>query len=162
MLLILCFILGAFAIGAFSWWICEDKEPDDRLKTAKDNTIGFLIVFTIATIVLISGSYGTMLSMRKSLATIEQYKESIELYAEKGVEKFRPSNALPLTQEMTDLKYNNYQAQMGQMIMDMRDTVVKYNKDYASKKAMKDNLFFNWIIVLPDDMKPIKMSDYIR
>jgi hypothetical protein len=111
-------------------------------------------------IFVVADSYSTYIDLRKNLAVIEQYKETVELYAEKGVQEFRPGSAS--SNEFTDLKYNNYQTQIGKMIREMRDSIVKYNTLFTSKKVLNDSFMFSWYIYLPDDMKAIKMADYIN
>ncbi|KPK10641.1 MAG: hypothetical protein AMJ56_07675 [Anaerolineae bacterium SG8_19] len=105
-------------------------------------------------------SYQSYIGLKKKLAVVEQYKETVELYADKGVKEFTPS--VSTSSELTDLKYNNYQTQIGEMIREMRDLIVQYNATVTSKRVMKDCWFFSWLIILPEDMKTIKMGDYLQ
>lgn len=119
---------------------------------------GAIISFITAMVFLVS--FNSYVDLQQKLATIEQYKESIELYADKGVREFRSGSAS--SSEFTDLKYNNYQTQIGEMIRDMRDTIVEYNQELIEKQIKKTNLFFSWYIYLPEGMRTVKMADYIK
>jgi hypothetical protein len=49
---------------------------------------------------------------------------------------------------------------MSNFIRDLRREVTKYNERLISKRVMKKNWFFSWVIVAPDDdMKILNMSD---
>jgi hypothetical protein len=156
--LIILFLLFCIGISYLSYWGSE-KDRD-----RKGNAFaGFLIPFIILSIIVVIArgqSYVTYIEIKENLAVIEQYKETIELYADKGIREFKPES--PYTKELTDLKYNNYQTQIGQMIRDMRDTIVTYNTKLTGKQVMKEGWVFSWLIYLPDGMKIIKMADYIK
>jgi len=133
-----------------------------RIEIKRSNMFGGMVVssmvFIIITGIIFIGSYSSYIKLEAKLVTIEQYKESIELYAKKGVAEFK--SGAPT--ELTDLKYNNYQMQIGEMIRAMRDTIIEYNTGVVSRKLRKDNWFFNWVTLIRDDMKPVKMSDYLK
>ena len=156
--LIILFLLLCIGIGWLSHWGTE-KDRD-----RKGNAIaGFLIPFIILSVGVVATrakSYSTYIELKERLAVIEQYKETIELYADKGIKEFKPGTSY--TKEFTDLKYNNYQTQIGQMIRDMRDTIVQYNTVLTGKQVMKDGWVFNWLIYLPDGLKTVKMANYIK
>jgi hypothetical protein len=95
--------------------------------------------------------------MKQDLAVIEQYQCSIKTYKKEAIKQFKTTNS----QEVTDLKYNKYQEQLGKMIIDLRNKISHYNKIYSAKRTMKDSIVFNILIILPSDMKPIKMENYI-
>ena len=156
--LIILFLLLCICISYLSHWGTEKDH------NRKENAIaGFLIPFIILSVAVVAiraRSYSTYIELKESLAIIEQYKETVELYADKGIKEFKPGSAY--TKEFTDLKYNNYQTQIGQMIRDMRDTIVMYNIKLTGKQVMKDGWVFNWLIYLPDGMKTVKMADYIK
>jgi hypothetical protein len=99
-------------------------------------------------------------SLHQTFATIEQYKESIELYAEKGVAEFKPGSAS--STEFTDLKYNQYQEQIGRLIRDLRDTIVDYNKSLTGKQIKNNSWFYNWVVIMPDGLETVKMADYLK
>ena len=155
-ILVLIAVVGVITYLSYAW-----TERDEHKKSNMYCGLVISGVFAAAIIVITwAVSYNTYIDLRKKLSVVEQYKESIELYADKGVQEFKPG-ALS-SKEFTDLKYNNYQTQIGQMIRDMRDTIVAYNKGYTSKRVMKDGVVYNWLIYLPDDLKPIKMGDYLN
>jgi len=158
MLLMLISVLVIATIGYLSY------EFTDKKGDKKENTcIGIIIpsaIISLITIIVLVASFNSYIRLQQKLATIEQYKESIELYADKGVQEFKPGSTSAT--EFTDLKYNNYQTQIGEMIRDMRDVIVSYNKGLTEKQIRKDNIFFSWYIYLPKDMKTIKMADYIK
>ena len=159
--LIFIFVLIIVFIGylSFSW-----TDSGIREKKIGNMIAGMIVsgaILTFVTIIALSMSYSSYITLKEKLAVIEQYKEAIELYADKGVQEFKPGS-LSGPSEFTDLKYNNYQTQIGQMIREMRDTIVYYNTALTGKQIMKDGFMFSWLIYLPEDMKAIKMADYIK
>lgn len=166
MIFILLLIAASAAIGYLSYHCTDCSARNVKISNAWTGAIISLIMSAVIVISTWAVSYNNYVGLEKSLAVIEQYKETVELYASKGVKEFEPSAGLPAGvlphSEFTDLKYNNYQTQIGEMIREMRDTIVKYNATLTSKKVMKDNIFFNWLIYLPDKLKTIKMADYLN
>ena len=130
----------------------------------RENCVAGAIISSALTavvfIIIWAGSYVSFLEMEKNLATIEQYSSAVKLYAEKGVAEFKPGSGQP--SEFTDLKYQNYQGQIGQMIKDLRYQVKEYNSDLTGKKLMKDNWFFSWCIIMPNNTKIITMQEYLK
>jgi len=85
-------------------------------------------------------------------ATLEQYESAITIYEGKA--------ELHVERAFTDLKYQGYQESMTKFITDLREKVVEYNKNIISKRIMKKNPFFSWLIVAPDDyMKVVRLLD---
>jgi len=127
--------------------------------------ISFIISngFSIFIIGMILGSsYESYLDMQSNLKTIEQYGDTIDLYSKKGVKEFKFNpDILSLTSVMTDLKYHKYQEQLGKMFIDLRDQITKYNKILTSKSIMNNSWFWNYLIIMPDNNKIIKMNDYV-
>lgn len=158
--IIICFILIIAFITWLSYISTGDKRQAVKLSNAGAGALASTIIIAVITTVMFLDSYNSYIGLAKKLATIEQYKESIELYADKGVQEFQPGSTG--SKELTDLKYNNYQTQIGQMIRDMRDTIVDYNEELTGKLMRKNNWFFSWIIIVDENMKPIKMADYIK
>ena len=155
MLFFILLIIGCCIVSILSYY-----GNDRDIIYAK---IGFIISFIIGitlTCIIYSASYGTYIEMRKKLATIEQYKEAIDLYAEKGIEEFKISQATSMP--ITDMKYQNYQSKMGQMIIDLRTVIVEYNTILSGKRTMKNNILWNWIIICPNDLVPVQISNYIK
>jgi hypothetical protein len=84
---------------------------------------------------------------------------AVSFYSEKGVAEF---NVVP-GKEITDLKYNQYQNTVGELIRDLRNTVEGYNRILVSKRQMKASLFWSWMIIAPDDdMQPIVLSQFLK
>ncbi len=158
MLLMLASLLAIAAIGYLSYVGSNNKENAKSNMYAGLIVSGAIISFITAMAILVS--FNSYIKLQQKLATIEQYKESVELYADKGVREFRSGSAA--SSEFTDLKYNNYQTQIGEMIRDMRDTIVEYNQALTEKQIRKDNPFFSWYTYLPEDMRTVKMADYIK
>jgi len=153
-LLIICFV------GFLSWGLTTSEDKTEKTGNMLAGLVISTVVLSVVSAFTVGDSYSTYIDLRKNLAVIEQYKEAVELYAEKGVQEFRPGSAS--SNEFTDLKYNNYQTQIGEMIREMRDSIVEYNTLFTSKKVLDDSFMFSWFIYLPDNMKAIKMADYIN
>jgi hypothetical protein len=104
-------------------------------------------------------SYNTYLDLHRYRASFELHTTAISFYSEKGVQEF---NGVP-GKEITDLKYNNYQHTMGELIRDLRNTVDAYNRILVSKRQIKSTLMWSWMIVSPDDdMQPIVLSQFLK
>jgi len=113
--------------------------------------ISIIIPAVIHTIVLCR-SYTTYVQTRTQYdAVINQYRGAIELYSERA--------SLNLAKAaLTDFKYQGYQDNMSAIIIQLRKSVVEYNKTIISKRIMKKNLLFSWLIIAPDeDMKIINI-----
>jgi len=156
-------LIGIFltAIGVIGWLSYANTTSDDKDVKQANMHFGMIAsgcILTLISCIILAVSYANYIELRQKLVIVEQYQETIQLYATKGVAEFHQPGAS--SAEMTDLKYNNYQTQIGQMIREMRDTIVEYNKSYTSKKIMKDNWMFSIYIFLPDDLTTIKMADY--
>ena len=158
--LIIVFVMIACGIGLLAYVVTEDRNPVTKMTNMWTGFIVPMVIFSFIICIVWAVSYSTYLGLEKKLAVIEQYKESVELYAEKGVREFSPGQSGP--SEFTDLKYNNYQTQVGEMIREMRDTIILYNETLTSKRVMKDSFFFKGLIFLPDKLKTVKMADYIK
>lgn len=155
-------IVFLLIIGAFGFIGYHGTSGNNRDKKIDNMAAGLGLSSLFVAIIIaitVGCSYGSYITLKEKLAVIEQYKETVELYAEKGVREFKPGTYSPT--ELTDLKYNNYQTQIGQMIREMRDTIVKYNTLLTGKKILNNSFMFSWVIYLPDEMNTIKMSDYI-
>lgn len=128
----------------------------------KENAIWSIITCgIISTVIIITPllgvSYFTYLEMEENIKTLEQYGTTINLYAQKGVKEFKSNHA----NEITDLKYQKYQEQLGKMIVDLRNQIIRYNKELTSKTIMNESWFWNWVIIMPDSDKILKMQDYV-
>ena len=58
------------------------------------------------------------------------------------------------------MKYKGYQENMADMIKELRENIVRYNKVVNKKRIYGKNLFFSWYIVKPDDdMKSLTLKE---
>jgi hypothetical protein len=88
--------------------------------------------------------------------TREQYASAIVIYKDAAVIDMGKA-------AFTDLKYNGYQDNVASFIRDLRRRIIKYNTTVQSKRIMKRNIFFSWLIVSPDDdMKLIRMKTEVE
>jgi hypothetical protein len=154
---ILTLILISVVIATISLFVSKGKNAVANSTTA---LITCLIISSVLIVFTWAISYSNMIRMQEKAVIIEQYKEAVELYAEKGVAEFKPGSGKAT--EFTDLKYNNYQTQVGEMIRELRDAIAKYNKMYISKKIMKNSIYWNWCIIMPEDSKLLKMGDFLK
>lgn len=124
---------------------------------------GFLVPGIISTILMLAiwgNSYDNTVVMQERLNTIEQYAQTVKSYAKRGVAEFKNGGG---SGELTDLKYQNYQTQIGEMIVDLRNQVKFYNTRLIGKNVMSANWFWSWCIIpAPENSVVLKMSDYIE
>jgi gas vesicle protein len=132
----------------------DNYDNEDALIGAGIGSIVSGGIVGVILIASIAGSYTSYVDIRtKYDATITQYKEAVTMY--KGHATIDVKKAA-----LTDLKYQGYQENMASFIKNLRREVTKYNEVLISKRIMKKNWFFNWIIIAPDDdMKILNMSD---
>ena len=150
------FLLLLICLGiAFLCYIACDRDVDSAL-------VGFIVSGIIAMLlmaVIWGDSYGNSVAMQERLVSVEQYAQTIKTYANRGVAEFKGNSG----REMTDLKYNNYQTQIGEMITDLRDQINRYNTKLVGKDIMGKHWFWNWCIIpAPEGSVLLKMSDYIE
>jgi hypothetical protein len=117
--------------------------------------VGFIVPTVILGFVccfIWGASYDSYLDLHKYRASFEVRATAVSFYSEKGVAEF---NVVP-GKEVTDLKYNQYQNTVGELIRDLRRTIESYNQILVS-------LFWSWMIIAPDDdMQPIVMSQFLK
>jgi hypothetical protein len=147
-LLFICAVIGLIV------FICESD--------FSSAIVGFLIPGIICSILMAfvwGNSYDNYVIMQERLSNINQYAQTIRSYAKLGVAEFKTGSANGT--ELTDLKYQNYQAQIGKMITDLRDQITKYNTRLIGKNVMKKSWVWNWCIVsAPEGSVILQMSDY--
>lgn len=116
-----------------------------------------LLVGVIVNIVAMCVSYGTYVKSRSAYdSIIAQHRGAIELYNDKAVLNLSKTSMA----SMTDFKYEGYQNNMADFISSLRNSVIRYNETIITKRILHKNIFFKWIIVLPDqDMLPINIID---
>lgn len=115
---------------------------------------GYGVVVAIS----LSVSYGTYMNTRAYYDNlIAQYKGAIVLYEDKAVALDMEKAA---SHALTDMKYQGYQKQMGDFILDLRRSITRYNSTVIKKRLMKKNFFYGWYVVAPDpDMQLINIVD---
>ena len=149
LLLFICVV-----IALISYWGC-DGELDA-------GAVGFIVSAVISTLIMFivwGDSYSGYLDMEKRVNVIEQYAQTVRTYAKRGVAEFQTTGG----REITDLKYQNYQTQIGEMIIDLRDQISEYNQELIGKRIMKNSWFWSWCIVsAPEASVVLKMSNYIE
>ena len=142
----------ATLVYLFSRWDgCDDESS---LIAAGIGSVISGVIVGVILIISVTGSYTSYVDIRtKYDATITQYKEAVTMY--KGHATIDIKKAA-----FTDFKYQGYQKNMAGFVKNLRYEVTKYNEELISKRVMKKNWFFNWIIVAPDDdMKVLNMLD---
>ena len=122
--------------------------------------LGFTVSVMISIVIMLLtlwNSYGNTVTMQERLVAIEQYSHTVKVYSKHGIAEFKTSDG----REITDLKYQNYQNQIGRMLVDLRDEINKYNARLVGKNVMSKNWFWSWCIVpAPKDSVILEMSDY--
>lgn len=117
------------------------------------SVISFIIIA-----IIVGNSYGNYIGLKQYNVTIQQYANSINLYSKLAV----PNKNIAQSQEITDLKYQNYQTSIKKLIKDLRWRTVRYNEVLIGKRELNNNIVFNWLIITPDEnMKILKMEDVI-
>lgn len=147
------------AISAFIGWTAADDfikhNPDKNMLKAAFINISVIsgIILSIFFGIFSGLSYSEYISMRSFYdSTIEQYSASIEMYQDKAIIDVESA-------AWSDLKYQGYQDNIHELIINLRGRIINYNENLISKRVMKKNPFFSWIIVNPDDnMKVLKMK----
>jgi len=154
-------VISLILICVLTTALCYFNSSDrDRIGNALAGLITSFCISTALMLIIWAASYGNFLGMQRRLATVEQYGSAVEIYAEKGVAEFKRGNGG--VSEFTDLKYQNYQGQIGKMIIDLRRHVKEYNENLVTKRLLKKNWFFSWCVIMPDNGKIIKMKDYLN
>jgi hypothetical protein len=116
------------------------------------------IIASAIIIIMWSNSYNTYVNMKKDAANFEIYADTITSY-----EKLAVLDTKNLKSELTDLKYQNYQNSIKELVKDLRNSCVNYNRILAGKEAFGNNIIFSWLIVMPDDdMNIVKFSDFLN
>lgn len=135
LVLIICLMIGIMA--AFEY---GNKR---RRISCFARSFGWSILVGLALVcVILYASYYNTVDMKERLVNISAYKHSIETYAKRA-------SAVQSAGELTDMKYQNYQKQIGEMIIDLRKEIVIYNSDFVGKIEYKKSWFWSWIIFPP-------------
>lgn len=100
-------------------------------------------------------SYDSYIGMRQYIANFNTHADTIASYEKLAV---LDTKAGPIT----DLKYQNYQRSIKDLVEDLKRSCINYNKIFASKEVLGNNIIFSWLIIMPDeDMKIVKFSDFL-
>jgi len=128
------------------------KEKGIRRKMFLGWAASLSIAWTIIITLIIYDSYGTYLDQRAFYdATVEQYAAAVTMYGDRAVIDVESA-------AWTDLKYQGYQDNVSDLILDLRKKITSYNIVFVKKDKMHKNPFFSWFIIdLDDDMKLVKM-----
>jgi hypothetical protein len=81
-----------------------------------------------------------------------QYKDALEIYEEKAV--LHVDN-----RSFTDLKYQGYQENIGNLIQDLRDRIASYNQEYSEKVSWSKTIVGISIVLPDEDMKPLELRE---
>jgi hypothetical protein len=160
--LILALILFILFVGFLSYVFTESSSKKIMIDNALSGMVIVGVICCVILTIVISASYSSHVTLKRKLVTIEQYKETINFYAKRGISEFTVKDLIVPGREMTDFKYNKYQEQMGKMIIDLRDSIISYNESLTEKKVLNNSWFFSWVIIVDDNMKTIKMGDYLE
>lgn len=155
------YLIGLILVGMFVTFITYRTYNGDAYQ--EDAVINSIIVCCVLIVILmilpLAGSYRSYVFMKQNAATVQQYRDSIDMYSERGMFAFQAANGFGIGgKEITDLKYQTYQQQMARMIAELREQVAEYNKDLAGKQVMKNHFMWNILIYLPEDMKPLTLE----
>lgn len=161
--LLLVFFVVSILIGVIAWFCTAGTQQKNFWKMAAENAIGGfaigIIIFGIVTAVIQGASYYSYIGLFEAQSSIEPRLAAIRAYSQYGVKDFGPIQG----NEITDLKYQNYQQKIGELIKDLRYIVEKFNGELLTKREMKKSWFFNWVIVAPaEDMVPVNMKEILR
>lgn len=105
-------------------------------------------------------SYGNTIGMASDIINIRQQGNTVEIYAKKGLAGFKDNSG---PQSITDLKYNNYQTQIGAMMSKLQEDIADYNEDLIGKTIMKQSWFWGWCIFSPPEGAEVQeVSNYIK
>jgi len=130
----------------------------DRERDKKGFAVGWGVTLTIFVALVwgasVWGSYNSYLNDRAFFsATKEQYRSALTVYKDHATIDIKAA-------AFTDFKYQGYQQHVADFIITLRKKVTKYNKSIVTKRVMKVNPLFNWMIVAPDDdMVPINLLE---
>ena len=125
-------------------------------------TSGFICVAVVSIVITLVmwESYGNYVTMKQHFINFEHHAETIEAYTELAV--LDTKNVKTTTIEFTDLKYQNYQGGVKDLIEDLRNSCIEYNKILIGKELYGNNILFSWLIIMPDDnMKAVKISNFL-
>ena len=126
--------------------------------------VGWIIVPNVIIILFLTMvlglSYGKYINMKQDLVNFHTYADAIISY-----EQFANLNTTETGTigPLTDLKYQNYQRGIKDLIEDFRNSCIVYNQKLTGKRTLGNNVIFSWLIIMPDDdMKTVRSSDFLN
>jgi hypothetical protein len=156
--LILLFIIAALAVIIPITIYDRNRQKDNESLASNYGNALFasivsLIVIVIVVAVTWGHSYDSYVDTRTFYnATREQYAGAVTVFKDHAVIDMGVA-------AFTDFKYQGYQEHVAKLVIDLRNSIIEYNKMFVSKRVMGQNWFFSWLIIEPDDdMKIIKMK----
>jgi predicted PurR-regulated permease PerM len=145
-------------ISFLSFALTSTYRKGERAGNAIAGLIVPSVISSIIVAIIIGISYTNYIGLKQYNVTIQQYANSINLYSKLTV----PNKNVTQSLEITDLKYQNYQTSIKELIQELRRRVVNYNKTLIGKRELGNNIVFSWLIIMPDkNMKTLKMEDFI-
>jgi hypothetical protein len=118
------------------------------------------VIISIILVIVVWISYDNYVNMKQRLTNFNTYADAIISYEKLAkLDTTKPGTVGPLT----DLKYQNYQRGVKDLIQDLRNSCILYNRTLISKRTLGNNIIFSWLIIMPDDnMKVTKFSDFLN
>jgi len=155
MIIYLIAVIGTL-LGFFIGFVFREIEwsKEDFIKYFGRTAFVILVAAMIVNTVTLCKSYSTYVTARTQYdAIVNQYKGAVTLYTDHAT--------LDLAKAaLTDFKHQGYQENLAAIVKELRREIVDYNATLISKRVMKKNPFFSWVIVAPDsDMKIINIVE---
>ena len=114
------------------------RSKDKRIGNATAGLIIPPIVSVVVVSIFVGISYGSYIGLKQRNVIIHQYAESISLYSKLAV----PNKNITQSLEITDLKYQNYQTSIKELVQRLRKEVVSYNYVLIGKRELGNNIVF--------------------
>jgi len=110
------------------------------------------IIFGAIIIIVPAQSWNENVEMHITYdGTVEQYRDAVTMYQDKAI--------INVSKAFTDFKYEGYQANIAQFIIELREEVTQYNKILIKKRMQKRNIMQNWLIFQDESLPLIKLTD---
>lgn len=148
-------LLCALAVMVIVIWGNLGGKDYELRKAVRPILAGMAFVFIVYGVVVAIINLVTYEDYARARANydsvLSQYGQAITIYENKAV-----LDVKVVGDTWTDLRYQGYQGNMAQMIIDLRNQVASYNSYLISRKTWGKNYFVGWYLVMPDkDMKTI-------
>ena len=153
MLIVLALLFASFVII-----------PCLAYKYSDEPLVGWIIapniIVVIVLVAILSISYSSYIDMKQHLVNFDIHADTIASYEKLAkLDTTKTGTVNPLT----DLKYQNYQRGIKDLISDLRDSCIIYNQNLVGKRTLGNNVIFSWLIIMPDDnMNVVKFSDLLN